>query len=58
MMVLLTLLLVMGLTQAETNVTVTGKQGEFRSHGLLGWEQEAAGMPVQTPGAACAWILP
>lgn len=50
MMVFLALLLVTGLTQAETNVTVTGKQGESRSHGWLGWEQEAASTPMQTPG--------
>ncbi|XP_011373259.1 lymphocyte antigen 6K [Pteropus vampyrus] len=31
-MVLLALLLVMGLTQAETNVTVTGKQGQIQCH--------------------------
>lgn len=50
MMLLLALLLVMGLAQADTNVTVTGKQSESRPHGLLGWGQEAGGMPVWTPG--------
>lgn len=59
MTVLLALLLVMGLPWVETNVTVTGRQGESKPLGLLGWEKAAGWNTSAEPGVVfCVWTLP